>query len=125
LAGIDISPKAIAVASEKLAGLGADLRVQDAEAELPWPDETFDAAAMTATIHHFPHLESSTIVVSRPARKDGPRSWRSLPSPRDGKWAAARAWQPDRSESSSHRVSAALIRAGSCATNICSARREE
>ncbi len=54
LAGVDISAKAIAVASEKLAGLGADLRAQDAEAELPWPDQTFDAVAMTATIHHFP-----------------------------------------------------------------------
>jgi len=57
LAGVDISPKAVAVATEKLAGLGAELRAQDAEAELPWPDQTFDAAAMTATIHHFPHPE--------------------------------------------------------------------
>jgi methionine biosynthesis protein MetW len=57
LAGIDISPKAIAVASAKLARLGVDLRAQDAEAGLPWPDQTFDAAVMTATIHHFPHPE--------------------------------------------------------------------
>ncbi|MCX5638033.1 MAG: class I SAM-dependent methyltransferase [Planctomycetota bacterium] len=36
LAGIDISPKAIAVAKDKLSGLPADLRVADAETQLPW-----------------------------------------------------------------------------------------
>jgi ubiquinone/menaquinone biosynthesis C-methylase UbiE len=71
LAGIDISPRAIAVAAEKLAGLGADLRVQDAEAGLPWPDRTFDLATMTATIHHFPHPEKVLWEVSRVLKPGG------------------------------------------------------
>jgi ubiquinone/menaquinone biosynthesis C-methylase UbiE len=57
LAGIDISPKAIAVAKDKLSGLPADMRVADAETQLPWPDETFDVAIMSAAIHHFPNPE--------------------------------------------------------------------
>jgi len=55
LAGIDISPKVIAIATDKLSGLPADLRVGDAETQLPWPDETFDVAIMNAAIHHFPN----------------------------------------------------------------------
>jgi len=57
LAGIDISPKVIAIARDKLSGLPADLRVADAETHLPWPDETFDAAILNAAIHHFPNPE--------------------------------------------------------------------
>jgi ubiquinone/menaquinone biosynthesis C-methylase UbiE len=71
LAGIDISPRAIAVAAEKLAGLGADLRVQDAEAGLPWPDRIFDAATVTATIHHFPHPERVVCEISRVLKPGG------------------------------------------------------
>ncbi len=58
LAGMDISPRAVAAARDKLGGLGADLRVGDAEAGLPWPERIFDVATMIATIHHFPHPEN-------------------------------------------------------------------
>jgi len=57
LAGIDISPKVIAIAKDKLSGLPADIRVADAESHLPWPDETFDVAIMNAAIHHLPDPE--------------------------------------------------------------------
>jgi ubiquinone/menaquinone biosynthesis C-methylase UbiE len=71
LAGIDISPGAIAVAAARLAGLGADLRVQDAEVGLPWPDRSFDVATMTATVHHFPHPEKVVSEVSRVLKPGG------------------------------------------------------
>jgi len=58
LAGIDISPKSIAVAQAKLSRLPVDLRVGDAESDLSWPDDTFDVAVMNATIHHFPEPEN-------------------------------------------------------------------
>lgn len=57
LAGIDICGQLIAIAKEKLSGLNPDLRVGDAESQLPWPDATFDVAIMTAAIPHFPNPE--------------------------------------------------------------------
>jgi len=71
LAGFDISPRAIDVARDRLRGLDADLRVGDAEASLPWPDGTFDAVTMTATIHHFPHPEKVIGNVFRVLKPDG------------------------------------------------------
>jgi len=71
LAGIDLSPRALAVARDKLSGLGADLRAGDAEAGLPWPDGTFDVATMTATIHHFPHPEKVLHQVFRVLKPEG------------------------------------------------------
>jgi ubiquinone/menaquinone biosynthesis C-methylase UbiE len=59
LAGVDISPRVIAVARDKLSGLPANLKAADAEAGLPWPDGTFDVVTMTAVIHHLPHPEKS------------------------------------------------------------------
>ncbi len=57
LAGIDISGRLIAIAKDKLSALPADLRVGDAESQLPWPDATFEVAIMNAAIHHFPNPE--------------------------------------------------------------------
>jgi ubiquinone/menaquinone biosynthesis C-methylase UbiE len=71
LAGMDLSPKAVAVARDKLASLGADLRTGDAEAGLPWPDGTFDVVTMTATIHHFPRPEKAVAEVFRVLRPGG------------------------------------------------------
>ena len=58
LAGIDISPKSIVVAKAKLSNLPADLKVGDAESDLPWPNDAFDVAIMTAAIHHVPNPEN-------------------------------------------------------------------
>jgi ubiquinone/menaquinone biosynthesis C-methylase UbiE len=71
LAGVDIAPKAIDIARGRLSGYTADLRVGDAEAALPWPDETFDAATMTAAIHHFPHPETVVAHAFRVLKPDG------------------------------------------------------
>lgn len=71
LAGIDISPKAIDVARDRLSGRNVDLRVGDAETALPWPDETFDIATMTAAIHHFPHPERVIGHAFRVLKPDG------------------------------------------------------
>ena len=59
LAGVDLAPKMLDVARDKLADqhARADLRVADAEDSLPWASESFDIATLTATLHHFyrPH----------------------------------------------------------------------
>jgi ubiquinone/menaquinone biosynthesis C-methylase UbiE len=59
LAGVDLAPRILEVAREKLAAAGAqaDLRAADAEEALPWPSESFDVATLTGALHHFyrPH----------------------------------------------------------------------
>jgi ubiquinone/menaquinone biosynthesis C-methylase UbiE len=59
LAGVDLAPKILEVAREKLAAAGAEanLRTADAEEPLPWDPESFDAATLTGALHHFyrPH----------------------------------------------------------------------
>jgi len=59
LGGVDLAPKILEVAREKLsaAGAQADLRVADAEEPLPWSSESFDVATLTGALHHFyrPH----------------------------------------------------------------------
>jgi ubiquinone/menaquinone biosynthesis C-methylase UbiE len=59
LAGVDLAPKILEVAREKLsaAGARADLRAADAEEPLPWASESFDVATLTGALHHFyrPH----------------------------------------------------------------------
>lgn len=71
LAGIDISPATFAAAMEKLAHLGADLRVGDVEVELPWPNATFDVVTMTAVIHHLPQPEQLLRHVRRVLKPEG------------------------------------------------------
>jgi ubiquinone/menaquinone biosynthesis C-methylase UbiE len=71
LAGIDISPKAVAIAKERIAGLDVDLKVADVEAEMPWPDSTFDVVTMTAVIHHLPHPEELLRHVRRVLKPEG------------------------------------------------------
>jgi ubiquinone/menaquinone biosynthesis C-methylase UbiE len=55
LAGVDLAPKILDVAREKLsaAHTDADLRVADAEDPLPWPAVSFDVVTLTGSLHHF------------------------------------------------------------------------
>jgi ubiquinone/menaquinone biosynthesis C-methylase UbiE len=55
LCGVDIAPRILQKADEKLRPLGVryDLRVADVEDALPWPDSFFGAAVLSAVIHHF------------------------------------------------------------------------
>lgn len=59
LSGVDLAPKILEVAREKLSAghADADLRVADVEDPLPWPAESFDVATLTGALHHFyrPH----------------------------------------------------------------------
>jgi SAM-dependent methyltransferase len=53
VAGVDISPSGVRLAEEACAarGIAFDGRVSNMTT-LPWPDNTFDAALSTSTIHH-------------------------------------------------------------------------
>lgn len=65
LAGIDISPKSIVIAKNKLKNFKTELKVGDAEKKLPWKNKTFNVAVLTSTIHHFPHPEKVLVEVFR------------------------------------------------------------
>ncbi|MBN2378382.1 class I SAM-dependent methyltransferase [candidate division WOR-3 bacterium] len=71
LAGLDISPKALDVAREKLAGFPHDLRTADAEDSFPWPDDYFDVAFFNSTIHHFPNPRKPVIETYRVLKTQG------------------------------------------------------
>jgi len=71
LAGIDMSPKSIAIAKNKLKNSKAELKVGDAENKLPWGDKTFDIAVLTATIHHFPNPKKVLDEVFRVLKSEG------------------------------------------------------
>lgn len=53
IAGVDISPKMLKIASEKL-GSKADLREADSE-NLPFDDASFNMVMCTDSFHHYPH----------------------------------------------------------------------
>ena len=55
LSGVDIAPRILEVAHQKLAAaqVSAELRAADAEDAIPWPSESFDVATLTGVLHHF------------------------------------------------------------------------
>jgi ubiquinone/menaquinone biosynthesis C-methylase UbiE len=73
LAGVDLAPKILDVAREKLsaAHASADLRVADVEDPLPWPAESFDVATLTGTLHHFYRPRDVLREISRVLRSGG------------------------------------------------------
>lgn len=69
LAGIDLAPAMITVATERLAGR-ADLRNGDSE-KLPWESEVFDRILCVDSFHHYPHPELSLQEMSRVMKPGG------------------------------------------------------
>ncbi len=55
LAGLDLAPRILEVAREKLRGHGfeAELKCADVEERVPWPDGRFDVVILTGVLHHF------------------------------------------------------------------------
>src|SRR5499426_387897 len=53
LAGLDIAPEMIRVATERL-GVRAEIKLGDAES-LPWEDASFDYVFCVDSFHHYPH----------------------------------------------------------------------
>lgn len=71
LAGIDISSKAVEKTRKKLEELPNDIKIGDAENNIPWPDKTFDVVTITSAIHHFPNPEKVLFEANRILKNKG------------------------------------------------------
>ena len=69
LAGIDISPEIIKIASEK-ANRNIDFKIGDAE-ELPWKENCFDLIICTYSFHHYPRPEIALREMQRVLKPKG------------------------------------------------------
>ena len=72
LVGVDLTPRAIALTSERLRhhGLQSQLLVCNAE-HLPLPDDTFDLVYSWGVLHHTPRTEQAVAEVHRVLRPGG------------------------------------------------------
>ncbi len=72
VSGIDLSPEHLRIARQRFstAGLGADLRLADAE-DLPFEDATFDAVYSFGVIHHTPDAEKAVTEIRRVLKPGG------------------------------------------------------
>ncbi len=73
LFGVNLAPRILEVAAEKLSKTGTvvDLRTADAEDCLPWDDESFDAVTLTGALHHFFRPRDALAEIRRVLRHGG------------------------------------------------------
>jgi ubiquinone/menaquinone biosynthesis C-methylase UbiE len=73
LSGVDLAPKILEVAREKLAreDAHAELRPADAEDAIPWPAESFDVVTLTGVLHHFYRPHDALVEIRRVLRPGG------------------------------------------------------
>ncbi len=73
LFGVDLAPRILEVAREKLAKTGSlfELQTADAEDSLPWGCDSFDAVTLTGVLHHFFRPRDALAEVLRVLRPGG------------------------------------------------------
>jgi len=73
LFGVDLAPRILEVAREKLAKTGSlfELQTADAEDSLPWGCDSFDAVTLTGVLHHFYCPKNALLEVLRVLRPGG------------------------------------------------------
>jgi ubiquinone/menaquinone biosynthesis C-methylase UbiE len=73
LFGVDLAPRILEVAREKLLKTGAavELRAADAEDSLPWGHDFFDAVTLTGVLHHFFRPREALAEIRRVLRPGG------------------------------------------------------
>ncbi len=73
LSGTDLAANILKVANQKLSSINvkADLKVADAEEELPWADESFDFVTLTGVFHHFYNPQKSLQEIYRVLKTGG------------------------------------------------------
>ena len=73
LAGIDLAPRIVEVARQKLAktGVAVELQSGDAEDSLPWDADAFDAVTLTGVLHHFYRPRDALVEIRRILRPGG------------------------------------------------------
>jgi ubiquinone/menaquinone biosynthesis C-methylase UbiE len=69
LAGLDIAPEMIRVATERL-GVRAEIKLGDAES-LPWQDASFDYIFCVDSFHHYPHPKRALSEFHRVLKPNG------------------------------------------------------
>lgn len=71
--GLDLAPRILEVAREKLAGCGVDaeLRAADVEDRIPWPDASFDVVTLTGVFHHLMRPKDALLEIARVLRGGG------------------------------------------------------
>jgi ubiquinone/menaquinone biosynthesis C-methylase UbiE len=69
--GVDLSPKMLAAARRRAAGLPGVEFVEGDSENLPFADGEFSAVLCTASLHHYPHPEAAAREIARVLRPGG------------------------------------------------------